>query len=311
MLILEITDNKYPKKLLNIKKPPPKLYVEGNVKLLSNVNIAIVGARNCSEYGIKYTKKFAKYISKAGVTIISGLANGIDSIAHEVSKIYKGSTIAVLGSGLSNIYPKENENLFKEIIQNGGCVVSEYEPEYEVNAKNFPRRNRIISGLSDGILVIESRFRSGSNITAKYGFEQNKKVFCLPRDIGITLGVGTNNLIKMGAHLITKPSEILEEVIPKKQCLICENNKRKITKIRKVNFSNTKINLNKYVNKNKSNKIKDEYKELYNLISYIPKDIHYFVTKSGLEISQINEKLTMLELEGHIKSLPGNNYVRR
>lgn len=292
MQIIKITDKEYPKRLLDIKNPPKKLYVEGNIELLNNKSIAIVGARKCTEYGIKYTKKFAKEMADYNVTILSGLADGIDSVAHEVAKDCKGSTIAVLGCGLNNVYPKENKDLFDSILKNNGCIISEYEPDQEVCMKNFPKRNRIISGISMGILVIEAKYRSGSTITAKYGFKQNKKVFCIPRDIGITNGVGTNNLIKMGATLVTSSKEILQEMGIKSSEI--EENE----------------SIENATNKKEENQIDDEYKEIYNLISYIPKSINYISAKSGLNISDINQKLTILELEGHIKSLPGNNYVR-
>ena len=189
MRIINITDDTYPKKLIEIKNPPKKLYVEGNEKLLNNISLAIVGSRDCSEYGIKYAKKFSKVISSNNITIISGLAIGIDTVAHETAKKCRGNTIAVLGGGLNKIFPKENERLFKEILENDGCIISEYGPNEEVDMKNFPKRNRIISGIATGILVVEAAYRSGSAITAKYGFEQNKKVFCIPRDIGISNGI--------------------------------------------------------------------------------------------------------------------------
>ena len=292
MQIIKITDKEYPKRLLDIKNPPKKLYVEGNIELLNNKSIAIVGARKCTEYGIKYTKKFAKEMADYNVTIVSGLADGIDSVAHEVAKDCKGNTIAVLGCGLNNVYPKENKDLFESILENNGCIISEYEPNEEVCMKNFPKRNRIISGISMGILVVEAKYRSGSTITAKYGFKQNKKVFCIPRDIGITNGVGTNNLIKMGAALVTSSKEILQEM-----GIISDE----IEEIESIENE---------INKKEENQINDEYKEIYNLISYIPKSINYISAKSGLNISDINQKLTILELEGYIKSLPGNNYVR-
>lgn len=168
MNILKITDTKYPKRLLDIKNPPKQLYVKGNVELLNNDSLAIVGSRKCTSYGIKYAKEFASKISKNNITIVSGLAIGIDAVAHDFSKNFKGKTIAVVGCGLDKIYPEENTELFKQILENEGCIISEYPPDEEVNMKNFPKRNRIISGISKGILVVEATFRSGSTITARY-----------------------------------------------------------------------------------------------------------------------------------------------
>lgn len=295
MKIINITDNMYPKKLLDIKNPPKKLYVEGNEKLLNNTSLAIVGSRNCSEYGIEQAKRFSKIISRNNITIISGLAIGIDTIAHETAKQYNGNTIAVLGSGLKKIFPEENKKLVKEILERNGCIISEYNPDEDVKMKNFPKRNRIISGISIGVLVIEAAFRSGSTITAKYGFEQNKKVFCIPRDIGVSNGIGSNNLIKNGAILVTKPEEILENLNIKyeENNIILETEKTAIQ-----NEKNEEITLEK------------QYKDIYNLISYTPQNIQQISIKSKRKISDINQKLTILELEGLIKSLPGNNYVR-
>ena len=177
MKTIKITDINYPKRLKEIKNPPKQLYIEGDEKLLNNKSIAIVGSRNCTNYGIKYAEEFAKELSKNNITIVSGLAIGIDTVAHEFSKDYKGKTIAVLGSGLDIIYPKENKELYKKILENGGCIISEYEKGTKIDSKNFPKRNRIVSGISLGILVIEAAYKSGSTITARLGFEQSKKVF--------------------------------------------------------------------------------------------------------------------------------------
>lgn len=307
MKIIQITDNEYPKRLLEIKNPPEKLYVKGNIDLLNNNSIAIVGSRKCTDYGIKYTKKFAKEIANNNVTIVSGLAIGIDSVAHEIATKCVGNTIAVLGCGLNNIYPKENMELFNLILENNGCVISEYEPNVKVCMKNFPKRNRIISGISLGVLVTEAKFRSGTTITAKYGFEQNRKVFCLPRDIGETNGVGSNNLIKLGAKLVTDSKEILDELeikSPKDK-----NIENDIKVVEDIDLKKELEKTEKY-EEDEQSQIDEELKEIYNLISYVPKNINYIAMKSKCGISNVNQKLIILELKGYIKSLPGNNYVR-
>ena len=211
MKIIEKEDENYPKQLLKIKQPPEKLYILGDEKLLQNLSLAIVGSRSCSEYGIKHTKEFAKEIAEAGITVISGLALGIDTVAHEVAQNCKGKTIAVVGCGFDYIYPEENKELFCSILTNGGCIISEYEPNEPIDMRNFPKRNRIISGLSDGVLVVEAGYKSGSGITGRLALEQNKKVFCLPRNIGESKGIGTNELIQKGAKLVIKPQDILQE----------------------------------------------------------------------------------------------------
>lgn len=275
------TDRLYPKKLLQIKDRPNKIYVVGNIELLNNKSIAIVGSRISSTYGEYYAAKFAKEISKKGITIISGLAKGIDTVAHQNSKQEKGRTIAVLGCGFKHIYPKENEELFNEIIEDGGCIVSQYSPNTDINLKEVPFRNRIISALSDGVLIVEARHRSGSGVTAKYAFEQNKKVFCLPNQIGVTTGVGTNNLIKEGAILVTNPNEILTQ--------IGENVEKDTEENEKTEF-----------------KIPNEYKEIYEKLEEGKIGINELARSLNQTIVQINQKLTLMELEGLIETLPGN-----
>ena len=203
-------DEDYPQNLLKIKNHPKKIYVIGNKKILNNSAVAIVGSRDSSSYGEYYAEKFAKELSENGITIISGLAIGIDTVAHENSINKKGKTIAVIGSGFNNIYPEENKILIEKIIKNGGAVVSEFKPDKEIDLSNFPKRNRIIAGMAECVIVVEAKYRSGSSITATYAFKNNKKVFCIPGRIGDKRGVGTNNLIKKGAILLTDANQILE-----------------------------------------------------------------------------------------------------
>lgn len=295
MKVINIESKEYPPKLLKIKNPPQKLYVEGNQKLLYNKSLAIVGSRNCSEYGIKHTKEFAKTIAGNNITIVSGLAIGIDAIAHNTAKEYIGNTIAVVGCGLNHIYPEENKELFKQILEKGGCIISEYKPNEEVDMHNFPKRNRIISGISDAILVIEAIKRSGSTITGRYGLEERKSVFCLPRDIGNTKGAGTNELIKKGAKLVTSPEDILQE-------FGIENINNKVNEENEVNKFQNYLQEETIIPK--------EYMQIYQLISYTPQNIQYFARRSGLKIAEVTQKLIMLELQGYIKSMPGNYYIR-
>lgn len=294
MKVIDIQDEAYPRRLLKIKNPPQKLYVEGNEKLLTNKSLAIVGSRNCSEYGIKYTKEFAKELADKNITIVSGLAIGIDGIAHDTAKECIGNTIAVIGCGLKHIYPEENRELFKQILGKGGCIISEYEPNEEVNMSNFPKRNRIISGLSDAILVIEARQKSGSTITGRLGLAEGKSVFCLPRDIGNTKGGGTNELIKKGAKLVTEAKDILKEfgIEEVKNNIEIENQEEIQDELQEEII------------------IPKEYIEVYQLISYTPQNIQYLAKRSGLKIAEVTQKLIMLELQGYIKSMPGNYYVR-
>ena len=200
----------YPDMLKKIPSAPKKIYAIGNISLLNEKSISIVGSRNSSEYGRKITKSITKDLVQSGIVIVSGMANGIDSVAHKTCLEYGGKTIAVLGSGFRHIFPKENEELFHQIIENDGLVISEYPIDTPVQMKNFPKRNRIISGLSIGLLVIEAAYRSGTSITAKYAKIQERKVFCIPNSIGSKNSYGTINLIQNGAILVRNAQDILK-----------------------------------------------------------------------------------------------------
>lgn len=182
--IITENDEKYPKKLHEIKNHPKKLHAMGNFDLLNKNAIAIVGSRDCNKYGIQQARRFAGYLSQKNLCIVSGLARGIDTIAHEHSMKNKGRTIAVIASGFKHIYPKENQKLFDDILKNDGLIISEWEPNIKVDMQRFPRRNRIISGMTAGTLVIQSKYRSGSNITAHSAMKQGREVFCIPRKCG-------------------------------------------------------------------------------------------------------------------------------
>ena len=181
MQIIKFNDKNYPEKLKNIDNPPKQLYVLGDEKVLNNFGLAIIGCRQYSEYGKKIAKDLSFKLAKQGVNIISGLAKGIDSFSHIGCMVAGGKTIAVLGSGFNNIYPKENRELLKEIINTGGVIVTDYSPDTKPIGNYFPNRNRIISGLSDGVIVIEARKKSGTMITVDYALEQGKEIFAVPR----------------------------------------------------------------------------------------------------------------------------------
>lgn len=179
--LITINKKEYPEKLKQIENPPICLYVLGNEKILNEKSIAIVGSRNYSDYGKTVALGFSYWLAKNKISIVSGLAKGIDSFAHFGTIQAKGKTIAVIGTGIDLIYPKENKELMEEIIKNGGTVISEYPLGTLPNKENFPRRNRIISGLSDGILVVEANKKSGALITVDYGLEQGKNIYAVPR----------------------------------------------------------------------------------------------------------------------------------
>ena len=323
-MILKITqkDDIYPDNLRKIKNPPKQLYLEGNVDLLNANIISIIGSRSCTENGIKLATKFAKGLSKQGIVIASGMAVGIDSAAHRATLKAKGKTIAVLGSGFNNIFPKENIKLYHEIIKNNGLVITEYEPNIEPSSNRFLERNRIVSGLSIGILVVEAAHRSGTSVTARLATEQEKKVFVLPHEIDDIHGIGTNRLIRNGAILVTSPREIIEEFefLEYKELKI--NNTNSINKSkRKNNRQNKKRNVDDKDKKSKDKeiktqscnntekifkkKVKTEYQEVYDLIFDGINSIDELCKKTGLKVKDINNMLFMLELEGNIIKTSG------
>ena len=212
MKTLSIKNKNYPKLLKEISNPPVNIYVRGDEKILNKSGIAVVGTRNLSAYGEKSTKILVKELVERGFVIVSGLALGIDTIAHQTAIENGGLTIAVLGSSIDDksIYPKENIKLAEEIVKSGGAVISEYPSPFTAKKYTFPQRNRIVSGLSKATVVIEAPEKSGALITAKFALEQNREVFALPGEIFAENSIGTNNLIKQGAQLITSAKEVIE-----------------------------------------------------------------------------------------------------
>ncbi|MBI2086369.1 DNA-protecting protein DprA [Candidatus Daviesbacteria bacterium] len=209
---LTIFDNNYPKLLKQIYDPPAVIYYKGEIDNWNKPAIAVVGTRRMTGYGKIVAEQFTKGLSKAGLTIVSGLARGIDSQAHLSTLAEKGKTIAVLGSGINNIFPPENRSLAAKIVSGYGVVISEFSPDYAALPGNFPARNRIISGLSKAILVIEAAEDSGSMITARLALEQGRDVFAVPGPITSELSKGPINLIRQGAIAVSSSDEILEEL---------------------------------------------------------------------------------------------------
>jgi DNA processing protein len=275
-------DERYPKKLRNIYDAPFALYVKGKLPKEEKL-LAVVGARECSPYGKEMAKYFAGAVAREGISIISGLARGIDSYAHEGTLICGGITYAILGCGIDICYPKENINLYMEMQKLGG-IISEYAPGVQPIAGNFPMRNRIISGLCDGILVIEAKEKSGSLITVDMGLEQGKDIYALPGRATDRLSCGCNNLIKMGAKLVTSPQDILEDFIP--------NYKQNIDNLKK----NDKL-------------LESEEKIVYASLCLEPKHIEEIHLQTGFPLDLLMEKLLHLELRGLIKQSMKNYFV--
>ena len=211
--IITIYDKEYPDKLKEIYDPPISLYVKGDKTIFSNPSISIIGCRKCSKYGENTAEKFAYDLASNNINIISGLARGIDTYAHMGALAAKGKTAAVVGSGLDRVYPPENKAVFEKIIETGGAVISEYVIGTKPAARNFPERNRIISGISNGVVVVEAKEKSGTLITVNFALEQGRDVYAVPGNIDNPNSCGTNRLIKEGARLITEPGEILEDLM--------------------------------------------------------------------------------------------------
>ena len=278
-IIIKITikDENYPDKLKKIKNPPQQLYLKGNIELLNKNIISIIGSRSCTEKGRKLAKKFASELSAQGLVIASGMAKGIDTAAHIGALKQNGKTIAVLGNGLNYIFPQKNKKLYNEILENDGLIISEYSPETKPASNLFLERNRIVSGISIGILVIEAAYRSGTSVTAKFAKEQNKKIFVLPHEIDESHGVGTNQLIRKGAILVTSTKEMIEE--------FAFLNYKEIEK--------TEERIDKKI-------VKKEYKEIYELIANGVNTINEIYRKSNKPMSEVNRILFMLEVEEYI-----------
>ena len=209
--LISILDEQYPSALRNIIDPPAVLYVAGEIPSNIDCALAVVGSRHCSVYGSTTAMELARSFAEAGLCIISGMARGIDTAAHQGTLQVKGKTVAVLGSGLLEIYPRENENLFQR-IRESGAVISEFPLATKPLAYNFPRRNRIISGLSAGVVIVEAARKSGALITADLALEQGKEVFAVPGQIGHLTSSGTNYLIQQGAKLVCSAQDVLEDV---------------------------------------------------------------------------------------------------
>lgn len=209
--VIPYTSVDYPVQLKQIYDPPVVLYSKGNTSILQNFSIAIVGARQATLYGKQVAFGLAKNLACSGVIVISGLAKGIDTYAHLGTLKVEAKTIAVLGNGIDSIYPKENKELAEQILQKGGAIISEYTVGQKPEKYHFPARNRIISGLSQGVVVVEAKKKSGSMITVDYALEEGKMVFAVPGRITDVTSEGTNELLMQGAKPITKIQDILEE----------------------------------------------------------------------------------------------------
>ncbi|MDD4894931.1 MAG: DNA-processing protein DprA [Candidatus Omnitrophica bacterium] len=278
--IITIGDEDYPDSLKQIPDPPIVLYVKGALKSQDKSGIAIVGSRRASLYGLSCAEKFAYDLSGRGITIVSGLARGIDTLAHQGALKSGGRTIAVIGSGFNYLYPAENKKLAEEISCNG-AVISEFPINAKPLAQNFPRRNRLISGLSLGVLVVEAAKNSGALITADCALEQGRDVFALPGKIDSPNSLGTNELIKQGAKLVSSAEDILEEFDIAAAAIPASGPS-----------------------------LSGSESQVYGLISSQPLLMDEIVEKTGIGITEISGLLLKLQMHKLVRQLPGKQFIK-
>lgn len=283
--VLTFNDANYPAQLKEIADPPPLLFVRGNPELLPLPQIAIVGSRNPSSQGRETAFEFARALSGHGFVITSGLALGIDAASHQGALKAKGYTVAVAGTGLDRVYPARHKELATEIV-NTGVMISEFPPGTAAKANHFPRRNRIISGLCQGLLVVEAAIQSGSLITARMALEQNREVFAIPGSIHNPLARGCNALIRQGAKLVETTQDILEELNQYYQ---------QDEKILPFEMQST-LDL--------------EQQTLLNRVMFSPTSIDELVENTGESVEVISSMLLILELQGYLEATPGGCYTR-
>lgn len=289
--ILTPENEGYPQNLKNIPDPPIILYVKGELKEEDKFSIAIVGSRRASFYGLSCAEKFAADLAAQGFTIVSGMARGIDTASHRGALKQGGRTIAVIGSGFNHIYPPENKKLAEEISR-CGAVISEFPIETRPLPENFPRRNRVISGLSLGVLVVEAARNSGALITADFALEQGREVFSLPGKVDSGNSFGTNGLIQQGAKLVSCLDDILEEF--------------NLVSTTHANIQRKKDDLKL----NSASPLCDNESSLYNLISEQPITLDEIVERANTNITDASRILLKLQIHKFIRELPGKQFVR-
>ena len=291
--VVTLADSDYPQALLNIPDPPLLLYVKGRLDLLNRSALAVVGSRNATPQGIHNAEAFAKSLSDAGLCIISGMAHGIDAAAHRGALRCQGnncgSSIGVIGTGLDKVYPAANRDLAHALAQQG-ALISEFPLGTPPLAANFPRRNRIISGMSAGCLVVEASLQSGSLITARLALEQGRDVFAIPGSIHAPQSKGCHTLLKQGAKLVETAQDIFEEL----GGLIATTAAGPDTQDPAAQDTDTQ----------------DPNSALLGHLGFDPADLDTLGKRSGLTVSQLSAMLLTLELEGRISALPGGLYQR-
>ncbi|NVN89800.1 MAG: DNA-protecting protein DprA [Desulfuromonadales bacterium] len=282
--LVTFTSSDYPKSLFQINDPPPFLYVKGELRPGEQA-VAIVGSRRATSYGLLTTTRLSEALSRHGIAVVSGMARGVDTAAHKGALAAGGRTIGVLGCGIDKIYPPENRSLFSDMVERG-CLVSEFPLATLPLAENFPRRNRIISGLSQGVLVVEAAEKSGSLITAQYALEHGREVFAVPGNITFATSRGTNHLIKQGAKLVDCVEDILEELPGYHAHPECNSKPAQHT------FA-----------------LSPREAAIYELLAHAPLHIDEIIAQTELTAAEVSSMLLHLELKGAITPLPGTHYA--
>jgi DNA processing protein len=281
--VLTWDDEDYPRRLKEIEQPPPVLYLRGGLKLEDEWAVAIVGTRRITAYGRQVAEEVSSTLARNGVTVVSGLARGVDAVAHQAAVHAGGRTLAVLGSGVDRIYPPENQHLAAQIISHG-AVISDYPIGTPPEGPNFPPRNRIISGLSLAVIVIEANLDSGAMITATFAAEQGRELFAVPGSILAPQSKGANRLIRDGARLLLDPQEVLE-ILDLKQAT-AQQTARQILPGDPVEA------------------------QLYQVLGHEPRHVDDIRSQTGMSIEKVSATLALMELKGMVRQVGGMNYVR-
>lgn len=288
--ILSLEDEGYPERLKKIHDAPPVLYIKGSFTEKDQFSIAVVGSRHASSYGSISAEKIASGLAEKGITVVSGMARGIDSKAHRAAITAGGRTIAVLGSGIDVIYPPEGRNLYEDIVKQG-IVISEFPPGTRPEPSNFPRRNRIISGLSVGVVIVEASETSGALITAKLAIGQEREVYAVPGNINAVRSKGTNELIKKGARLVDNAEDIIDDLK-----FVLGND----------SFLDSVQRERRHLD---DESLTDEEKKVMEILSEKPVHIDIVIDETGFKSEVVSRILLDLELKGFLKQIPGKNFV--
>lgn len=308
--LLRYTDADFPPQLENIPQPPAALFVVGDASLMLYPQVAIVGARSASTGGQAHARAFALSLAQAGFAITSGMADGIDGAAHRAALDSGAPTLAVVGTGPDRVYPRKHHALAKRIAEHG-ALISEFPPGTAARADHFPRRNRLIAGLSLGTLVIEAGLQSGSLITARLAAEQGREVFALPGSIHNPLARGCHRLIRDGARLVETAAEIIETLAPAARMLgadladrLAESDNASVGEARAEINDGARFDTHSSVSKN------SEYRGLWAELGHEPATLDELVQRTGQSAAVLSSMLLMLELEAKVETLPGNRYQR-